>query len=389
MDAFFAAVEQLEHPNWRGKPVIVGADPKEGKGRGVVSTASYEARKFGVRSAMPISRAYRLCPQGIYVPPNGKLYAHYSRMIFDILASFTPKIEILSIDEAFLDLTGSRHLYGSVKEMGQKIKQAIFEQTGLTASIGIAPCKSLAKIASDLEKPDGLTIVRPENVHAFLDPLPITRLWGVGKKTYQILHEMGIESIGQLKRFPREILEAKFGKFSEHLYRLARGVDDREVSPYESMKSVGHETTFETDVTDLEILKDTLLWLSEKVAGRLRRYKFRGKTIQLKIRFEDFTTYTRDKTLKDYTALTEDIYSVGLHLFKEFQPLPRPVRLIGISVANLSDEKGLQLSLWDVENARKFKLEKIMDELQEKFGKTALTHAQTLTIRSKKNSPNS
>jgi len=387
MDAFFAAVEQLHHPEWRGKPVIVGADPKGGKGRGVVSTASYEARKFGVHSAMPISEAFRLCPQGIFVPPNGKLYSDYSKKIMEILLTITPKIQIISIDEAFLDLTGSQQLFSSVEAMGQEIKQRIKQATRLTASVGIAATKSVAKIASDLHKPDGLTIVPPEKTHEFLDPLPITRLWGVGKKTYQLLHELGIETIGQLRRYPGEVLAQRFGKFSEHLLNMANGKDEREVESWEEVKSVSHEHTFETDVTDWELLQNTLLSLSEKVAFRLRKYGLRGKTVQLKIRFEDFTTYTRHKTLSHHTALTEDIFKIGCYLMEEFNPLSRPVRLIGIGVSNLVNEKGMQISIWDIENEKKMLLERVMDEIQTKFGHSAITHARTLSVKKKKDDP--
>lgn len=391
MDAFFAAVEQLLRPELRGKPVIVGADPKGGKGRGVVSTASYEARAFGVRSAMPISRAYRLCPQGIYLSPDGKLYSRYSRKIFEILNQFSPRIEPVSIDEAFLDVTGSVHLFGSIQKLGQEIKRRIHAGTGLTASVGIAPSKSVAKIASDMQKPDGLTIVAPENVQEFLDPLPASKLWGVGKKSMETLLRMGICTVRDLRQYPLAVLEQKFGAMGEHLFRMARGIDPREVQEEEEIKSVSHETTFEVDQTDREVLLSTLLALAEKVSSRLRKYGLRGKTVQLKLRFQDFSTFTRHKTLSHYTNLTDEIFTVSKSLFEQFDKpgveetaTSRPVRLIGVGLSQLVNEKGMQTSFWDLENERKVRLEKVVDQIQEKFGKSIITHAQALGARKRK-----
>ncbi len=381
MDAFFAAVEQLLHPEWKGKPVIVGADPREGRGRGVVSTASYEARQFGIHSAMPISQAYRLCPHGIYIRPHGEIYAQYSRQIMQILAEFTPRIQAVSIDEAFLDVSGSVHLFGTVENLAREIKRRIFQQTQLTASIGVAPSKSVAKIASDFQKPDGLTIVPPEEVLAFLEPLPVRKIWGVGEKTYQRLQHLGIETIGQLRQYPLRVLQQTFGKMGTHLYGMARGEDERDLELDDEIKSVSHETTFDVDETQLDVLDDVLFNLSEKVGRRLRKYRLKGKTIQLKLRFSDFSTFTRSHTLGHYTNLTEDIYRVGHHLLQEFQQLPQPVRLLGIGVSHLVDESGVQLSLWDLENEKKLQLEKIMDQLQEKYGALALTHARTLGVK--------
>jgi len=392
MDAFFAAVEQLKNPEYRGKPVIVGAEPKEGEGRGVVSTASYEARAFGVHSAMPISRAYNLCPHGIYVYPNGKLYGEFSRQIFEILETFTPQIQKISIDEAFLDVTGQRmlidgkHTTTAVKRLGETVKKRVFSETGLTASIGVATTKSVAKIASDMDKPDGLTIVTPDSVREFLDPLPVTKIWGVGRKTFQTLTRLGIQIVRQLREYPLDALEKKFGKMGSHLHRMAKGIDEREVSTREEIKSISHETTFLKDQTDRELLISTLMLLSEKVSIRLRKHGFRGKTIQIKLRFNDFSTFTRSKTLPDPTHLTEQIFAVSKRLFEQFDNVQKPVRLIGVGVSQLQSEAGLQLSLWDVENRRKSDLEKIMDELQQKYGKKALTHAETLTARKKRQS---
>ena len=381
MDAFFASVEQLHHPEWRGKPIIVGADPKEGMGRGVVSTASYEARKYGIHSAMPISKAYRLCPQGIYVVPHGRLYSDYSKQIFEILYHFTPIVEILSIDEAFLDVTGSLHLFNSVENLGREIKKQIFEKTGLTASLGIASNKSVAKIASDFKKPDGLTIVFSGDIQNFLDPLPITKLFGVGKKMHEVLQHLGINTVKELCNYPKSFLEEKFGEMGIHIYKMARGIDNRKVQIHDEIKSFSHETTFETDLIDEEHLKNTMLHLAAKVSQRLRKKGLKGKTIQLKIRFDDFTTFTRRKTLINHTYLTDDIYKIGKKMLNEFQPLEKPIRLIGIGVSQLVDEKGDQISLWDIQNEKKLALEKIMDQIQEKFGKSAIIHANTISFK--------
>ena len=383
MDAFFASVEQLLHPEWRGKPVIVGADPQGGKGRGVVSAASYEARRFGVHSAMPVSRAFRLCPQGIFVSPHGKLYQEYSRKIFAILQNFSPLIEPLSIDEAFLDMTGNLHLFGSVEEIGREIKRRIKAETGLTASVGIAPVKSVAKIASDFDKPDGLTVVPPQNVEAFLDALPVTRLWGVGEKTFKQLKKLGITTVHQLRQFPLEVLEQKFGKMGEHIYRMARGEDSRGVVMEEEVKSVSNERTFPTDQTDFEVIKNTVFQLAEKVGGRLRRSGLRGRTVQLKIRFQDFRTFTRSLTLSQPTYLTEEIFQAARQMLEEFDPLPAPVRLLGVGVSNLTSENGLQLSFWEAEKQKKVKMEKVMDTIQDRFGKDIIKHARALPAKKK------
>lgn len=381
MDAFFASVEQLHHPEWRGKPVIVGADPKEGMGRGVVSTASYEARKYGIHSAMPISKAYRLCPDGIYVEPHGKIYSDYSKRIIEILYHFTPIVEVISIDEAFLDVTGSLHLFNSIENLGKEIKKQLFDKTGLTASLGIAPNKSVAKIASDYNKPDGLTIVPHSYIQDFLDPLPITKLFGVGEKTFQTLQHLGINTVKELCNYPKTYLEDKFGEMGAHIYRMARGIDERKVQVNDQIKSISHETTFETDQVEIDILNNTMLHLAAKVSQRLRAHGLKGKTIQLKIRFDDFSTFTRRKTLVNYTHLTDDIYKIGLKMLEEFHPLEKPIRLIGIGVSHLVDEKGMQISLWDIQNEKKLALEKIVDQIQDKFGKSAIIHANTISIK--------
>ena len=393
MDAFFAAVEQLLNPSLRGKPVIIGADPQKGKGRGVVSTASYEARVFGVHSAMPITRAWQLCPHGIYVKPNGKLYGDYSRRIFSILETFSPKLQKISVDEAFMDMTGHASFRGKkpdteqIRALANQVKSAIYDNTKLRASIGVAATKSIAKIASDFQKPDGLTIVEPGKEHEFLDPLPVQRIWGVGKKSLISLEKIGIHTIGHLRQYPVDALTKKFGKMGDHLHRMANGIDEREVHDRDPVKSVSHETTFFDDQTDREFLISTLLKLSEKVSTRLREQQLRGKTVQLKLRFSYFSTFTRAKTMQQSTHLTGDIFAIVKSLFEDFND-DRPVRLIGVGVSHLVSEEGLQLSLWDQDQQRKEKLEKIMDSLQAKFGKSALTHAQTLSAKKNKSGKN-
>lgn len=378
MDAFFAAVEQLKNPDLRGKPVIIGADPRQGKGRGVVSTASYEARVYGVHSAMPITRAWKLCPHGIYLKPDGAAYSAYSKQVFAILESFTDRIQPVSIDEAFMDLSGSRHLYPSVEAMGRAIKDRIHGETGLTASVGMAPTKSVAKIASDIDKPDGLTLVPPDAVQEFLDPLPVGRIWGVGEKSRAALSRIGVETVRQLRALDLAFLEERFGKGGAHLYHMARGIDPREVHGSDPIKSVSHETTFGVDQGDEEVLHSTLLWLAEKVSIRLRKHGFRGKTVTLKVRLEDFSTFTRSKTLREPIHLTEDIYAVALELFGAFNRRGKPVRLLGVGLSHLMAEAGRQTTLWDESRERKERLESIMDQLQTKYGRAALTHAQTL-----------
>src|SRR5262245_6255222 len=247
MDAFYASIEQLDHPAYKGRPVIVGADPKGGKGRGVVAACSYEARKFGVRSALPISRAWKLCPQGVYMRPRMSRYVEVSHQVMDIFRRFTDLVEPLSIDEAFLDVTGSSALYGSAEKIARQIKSSIRDSTHLTASVGVAPNKFLAKVASDLRKPDGLVIVREDGIADFLRDLPISRLWGVGPKTEQRLKPMGLHTIGQMAAIPRDELIRRLGSLGEHLYQLSHGLDDRPVISNWEPKSISNETTFEED----------------------------------------------------------------------------------------------------------------------------------------------
>ncbi len=378
MDAFFASVEQREHPKLKGKPVIVGADPQGGHGRGVVSTCSYEARRFGVHSAMPISQAYRLCPHGIYLPPNGALYHQVSQQIFAIFYEFTDLVEPLSIDEAFLDVTGSLHLFGDGRTIAQKIKQRIKEQTQLTASIGVAPNKFLAKVASDLEKPDGLVVVTEEGIKEFLWPLDISRLWGAGKRTQAILRAMHINTIGQLAQFPVELLRKKFGILGEHFHRLAHGIDPRPVVTSEEVKSISNEHTFENDVHDVEVLRRQLIYLTEKVGFRLRKKGLKGRTLHLKLRYSDFSTITRNATITPPTDQTHEMLEVVLNLFEKNYVPKRKIRLIGVGISGFDHPLTHQLSLFDKIDEKQKKLDRVQDLLSERYGRHIVQRAASL-----------
>ena len=305
MDAFYASVEERERPELVGKPVIVGGTPEK---RGVVSAANYVARQYGVHSAMPAVTARRLCLHGIYLPPRIDYYAEVSRQIRDVFERFTPLVEPLSLDEAFLDVTGSEGLFGPAVEIGRKIKQAIRQELRLVASVGVAPNKFLAKIASDLKKPDALVVVEPDKVQEFLDPLPVERLWGVGKQSSKVFQRLGIRTIGQLRQWPLDVLQARFGTSGEHLWNLAHGLDDRAVVPEREAKSISHETTFERDIADMDVLRAWLVDLTEQVGCRLRRHGLRGQTVQLKVRFADFSLITRSCTLPEPTNITRDLW---------------------------------------------------------------------------------
>ena len=350
MDAFYASVEQRNAPRYREQPVIVGADPKEGKGRGVVAACSYEARRYGIHSAMPIGKAYRLCPDGVYLRPNISEYTRVSRSLREVFRSFTDLVEPLSIDEAFLDMTGQVGPGSNGTEMARSLKRAIREKESLSASIGIAPNKFLAKIASDLEKPDGLVVVNESGIESFLDPLEIRRLWGVGPKTEARLRKRGIDTIQQLRESEKESLVQHFGKLGQHLWALSRGIDNRPVVTQRKPKSVGHERTFAEDVMDSDTLETTLERLSQSVAERLHRSELSGKTVTLKLRYSDFTTITRQSTFRDVLDQGPEIFSVARRLLQKFRDPDRRVRLIGVSVTSLeslpSGSIGRQLNLF-------------------------------------------
>lgn len=335
MDAFYASVEQRDHPEYRHKPVVVGADPKGGLGRGVVAACSYEARRFGIHSAMPISKAYRLCPQAVYLRPDFGKYTAVSRALRQIFLSFTEKVEPLSIDEAFLDMSERVGDEEQALRAARSLKEQIYGSQRLTASVGIGPSKFVAKIASDLKKPDALVVVRQEEVHEFLDPLPISRLWGVGPKTESRLQGMGIHSIRQLREVSKELLLERFGKMGEQLWKLSRGIDERPIVVHREPQSLGHETTFSRDVLDADRLERTLEYLCENVSHRLRKHRLNGKTVTLKLRYSDFTTITRQHTLPQPFQEATDILALAGALFQKYRDPKRKVRLIGVSVSSL------------------------------------------------------
>jgi DNA polymerase-4 len=376
MDAFYASVEQRDFPGYRDRPVIVGADPKGGKGRGVVAACSYEARRFGIHSAMPISKAYRRCPEAVFLRPRMDKYLKESRRIFTILERFTPDIEPVSIDEAFLDITDSFHLFGSAADTCRLIKATIRKETGLAASLGMAPNKMTAKIASDLDKPDGLVIVDRKGLLVFLHTLPVTKLWGVGKKTQILFRDYGIRTIGDLARQDQKTFVKTFGKAGEHAWKLANGIDPRMVTTEREAKSVGHEHTFPEDVRDKGMVLDTLMRLSESVSRRLRKAGLKGRTITLKIRFSDFKTHTKAASLPEATNFVEDIYRQAAARAAEFDLDRRLVRLVGVSVSHF-ERKPPQPTLFQADAPDKDKreqLHKALDRIKDRFGEGAIRH---------------
>jgi DNA polymerase-4 len=370
LDAFFAAVEQRDRPELRGKPVIVGGDPR---GRGVVSAASYEARVFGVRSAMSLTEALRRCPDGVFLPVRGRAYQQASRDVMEILRTFTPLVEPISIDEAFLDVTGSRPLFGDGPTIAASIKTAVRDDVGLTASVGVATTKLVAKIASDLRKPDGLVVVPPGDEATFLAPLPIWRLWGVGDKTATALAEYGVRTIGDLAALSPDLLVRRFGKHGGALASRAMGRDDDQVHEGDPAKSVGHETTFDVDSSDPEVIERTLLALSEGVAGRLRSAGVRASTIAVKVRDSSFRTITRQRTLAQPTDLTEPIYLTVLELARPEVRGIR-VRLLGVTASNLGERE--QLGLFPDVDPRRRRAIEATDSIRRRYGPRAVTRGR-------------
>ncbi len=367
MDAFYPAVEVLDDPALKGKPVIVGGSRK----RGVVSSASYEARKFGVHSAQPMVTAMRLCPEAVVLPVRMQRYKEVSNRIFEVFYRFTPLVEPLSIDEAFLDVTASVRLFGVPTEIAQKIKKAIVSECGLTVSAGAAASKFVAKIASDMDKPDGLTVVAPGEEQAFLDPLPIDKMWSAGKVTQAALKQLGIRTFADLRRTSVGFLERKFGKHGARMHRLASGMDERDVVADYDMKSIGHEETFEHDIIDLETAKRELLSLSNRVARRARRYGVLGKTVTLKVKYADFVMATRSETLGHPTDDGSVLYEIVCRLSNKTALGKKPVRLLGVSMSHLSHlATGIQLDLFTIDKTleKRKKLNVTLDTLHEKFG---------------------
>jgi DNA polymerase-4 len=363
-------VEVLDNPSLRGLPVIVGGRPDD---RGVVSAASYEARRFGVHSAMPLRTAARLCPQGVFLPGRFERYAEVSLQVMRIFDTFTPLVEPISLDEAFLDVSGAPA--GDGRTIGQAIKDRIQTDVGLVVSVGVATNKLVAKVASDLRKPDALVVVEPGDEAAFLAPLPVSRLWGVGPRVRQALADYGVTTIGQLAAVPAATLRRRFGRHGVDLGQRARGIDPSPVVPGHAPKSIGHEHTFNADVTERTGLDGTLLWLSESVAGRLRRHKMAAGGVQLKLRYEGFETLTRQATLPHPTTDAQVLLEVTHRLLDRTLQPGRAVRLIGITAISLVDAQ--QLTLFG-DGQRVQRLAEATDAVREKFGDRAIIRARLL-----------
>ncbi len=372
LDAFFASVEEILDPSLKGKPLIVGGSPQE---RGVVASASYSARAFGVRSAMPTAQALRLCPQAIVLPSRHKTYGEYSKRMMAILHEYSPLVEPLSMDEAFIDVSGCEARWGPPEELARLLQGRLAAELGLSSSIGLASNKLVAKIASDLEKPRGFVVVPHGREAEFLAPLPVEKLWGVGEVTATRLHEMGIFTIGQLAELPGAQLEARFGRRGHDLARQAKGVDDSAVVVEREEKSLSRETTFAEDVGDPKLLRRWLLTLSESVARQLRRRGLHGRTVKLKLRYSDFETLTRQVTLETPTDLEQVIFDRAKALLDKAWDRNRRVRLIGVGVSKF-DTEARQLTLFEDQDEAKIeklrRLSRSVDQIRDKYGEDAI-----------------
>lgn len=377
MDAFFASVEQRDRPELRGRPVVVGGTGE----RGVVSAASYEARRFGIRSAMPTPQARGLCPDAVFVPGDMRRYARESKRIFEIFRRFSPRVEGLSLDEAFLDLTGTDRLFGPPREAGRQLRRAVRDETGLVVSVGIAPIKMVAKIASDLAKPDGLLEVGPDRVREFLEPLPVGRIWGVGPVARERLAALGIRLAGDLVQADTAHLERELGRWGLELARLARGEDLRDVEPWREPVSYSEENTFRQDVSDRKVLESTLIAHAEAVARRLRRDALVARTVVLKLKLgrrrragpRGYPLLTRRETLAEATDDGVTLSNAGSRLL-ERAALTEAVRLLGVGVTNLCSRSGGQLDLFSAtrENAPRTRINRALDEIRDRFGDGAI-----------------
>jgi len=380
MDAFFAAVEQRDHPEYRGKPVIVG-----GLGnRGVVSTASYEARRFGVHSALPMVTARRLCPQGIFVAGDHRKYSFISHQIMKILNDYSPLLEQISVDEAFLDVTGMELLFPSPVDIAREIKRRVKAELALTVSAGVAPNKFLAKMASELQKPDGLVVVEHGKEKEFLHDLPVEKLWGIGDVTAKTLRSRGIMTIGQLAQLQESQLKSFFGQNASTIHSLALGCDDRCVVSEREAKSVGAEETFEADLRDLDEMRTVLMALAERVGQRLRQDKIVGRTVTLKLRYGTFQTLTRRRTLEGPTQIDDTIYNVAVELLKQQKNIETGVRLLGITVSQLEPERPVEGSLFENVEEKGRQLSSAMDRMRLKFGPTVLVHGRLAPRKERK-----
>lgn len=372
MDAFFAQIEQRDNPEYKSKPLIVGGPLN----RGVISSASYEARKYGLHSGMPLTRAKRLCPKGIFVPVDMEKYLRESMRIRKIFFQFSPLVEAIGCDEAFLDITGCKRLFGDELEIAKKIKGRIYEQTNLTSSAGIGPNKFLAKLASSIGKPNGFIVLEnTEETIKKVKLLPVSYIWGVGRVTYEELKSMGITTIGDLAGTPLEIIENKFGEPGRVIHKIANGFDDRKVTLNQEPKSIGREITYSRDIDDFGTLRSMLLLLSQKISRNLRLKKYKGRVITLKIRFSDFKTITRRMTLKNYTSNIFDIHKFSVSLLKNIDLNRKKIRLIGISVSDLKSSSILE-DLMPADGSEHENLAQAIDRISNRFGENKLTIAK-------------
>ncbi len=377
LDAFFVSVEQALASNLKGKPVVVGGRPDR---RGVVASASYEARNFGIKAGIPLIRAYRLCPQAIFIQGNFAQYQEASNRFMEIMANFSPHLEPVGLDEAYLDATGTEGIFGHAHELALKIKERIKDELKLTASIGIAGCKVVAKIASDLCKPDGLCEVAPGEERLFLAPLPVSQLPGIGKKTEQRLRELGITTIGQLAKMSPDSLKKYFGASGLILHRYANAIDDRKVEPPAEAKSISRETTFTEDTLDQSFLQATLRYLCEWLGAELRSQGKQAKVVTLKLRYADFETISRRLTLTEASDRDEVIFTAALQLLsRALSWKQKLVRLLGVEVSNLM--KGKQLSMLDSETQRLEHLDRAIDRIRRKYGFTSIQTGRTLPLK--------
>jgi DNA polymerase-4 len=378
LDAFFVSVEQVLNPDLRGKPVVVGGRPDR---RGVVAAASYEARTYGLHSGMPLATASRLCPQALFIEGNFSRYRDASQKFMAILADFSPYLEPMGLDEAFLDATGFESIHGSIINMASKIKQRVQDELGLCASVGIASNKLVAKVASDLSKPDGLLEVPDGEEKSFLSQLPVGKLPGIGRKTEPVLKRLGINTVGQLADLPARELKSRFGAWGEAIHSHANGIDDRKLEPPGEAKSISRETTFGEDTGDRVRLKATLRYLSERVGSDLRRKGKQARCVSLKLRYSDFTTITRQQTLSQAADADQTIFTTGSKLLdRELQLGKQAVRLIGIGVANLI-EASRQANMLDTSAQRLEKLTTTIDRIRKKYGFTAIQTGRTLLLK--------
>ena len=378
MDAFYASIEERDQPSLRGRPVIVGGSSK----RGVVAAANYEARRYGVHSAMAGKKAAQLCPDAVFLKPRLEHYAQVGRQVREIFLRFTPLVQPLSLDEAFLDVAGTLRLFGSANAIGVEIKKLIQQELNLTASVGIASLKFVAKIASDIDKPDGFTEVKTSEILDFLDPLPVSKLWGVGRVGRQKLSALQLKTIGDIRRYDRKVMNEKFGNWGDHLWKLANGIDPRKVVPDRIAKQISHERTFTDDIDDLEMMRAVISHLCEQVTRRLRRNNRFAKSVTVKYRCGDFSTYAQSRSFPEPTQATDTVFRLAMILLNELAVRhPQPIRLLGVSVGNLNDEGTRQLDLFQAEKDDESQkaVDQVVDQLTDRIGSNSVYRATSHT----------